>query len=149
MEKQLLKAIVVDDQREILVLIQKILSAKGVCVRAYLSAEEAMREIEDESPDVVITDIKMPKIDGLEFIKSLRQKYPVVALTSAPSSDRFHEIMDLCDVFIDKSDMSGAQLYSGIQRAILRFKSVHGEHRDGWKVGHLEGEAKNSSLDPL
>lgn len=47
--------------------------------------EEAFRLYEDESPDIIITDIKMPKNDGLSLIKRIRQhnyKIPIILLTS-------------------------------------------------------------------
>lgn len=35
---------------------------------------EALKKFEQINPDIIITDIQMPKVDGLEFIKSVRQK---------------------------------------------------------------------------
>lgn len=55
--------------------------------KVYIAAdgEEAYRRYEDESPDVIITDIRMPKKDGLSLVKQIRQNdydTPIILLTS-------------------------------------------------------------------
>lgn len=52
--------------------------------------EEALRIFEDESPDVIISDIKMPKLDGLNFVRRVRQsnyEVPILLLTSFTEQD--------------------------------------------------------------
>lgn len=59
-------------------------------VYAAEDGEEAYRIYEDESPDIVITDIKMPKSDGLTLVKRIRQhnyEIPIILLTSFAEED--------------------------------------------------------------
>ncbi len=74
MERQLKekKVLVVDDERDMLNLLTKLISKKcGCSVQAAESAHEALLIAETWVPDVVLTDIKMPGIDGLEFLRKL------------------------------------------------------------------------------
>lgn len=78
--------LVVDDNKDILWLLTNVLSDKYV-VRAAISVEKAMQEIERKVPSLIITDIMMPDIDGIAFIKTLRsEKYtrhlPIVILSA-------------------------------------------------------------------
>jgi len=118
--EQQLRAIVVEDQKEILELMVEALASKGVHVRGFLCPKEALEAIKTAPPDVVITDIQMPEMDGIEFIKLLKKKLPVVMVTSSPNYDTFDEIMNHCDAFIDKVDMGGTRLFTAMNKAIER-----------------------------
>lgn len=71
--------------------------------KVYTAAdgEEAFRLYEDESPDILITDIKMPKNDGLSFIKRIRQhnyETPIILLTSFAEQEM---LLDAANLSID------------------------------------------------
>ncbi|BCO08628.1 Fis family transcriptional regulator [Desulfolithobacter dissulfuricans] len=66
------KVLIVDDELDMLRMLAKVIAKKcGVEVETAPSAHEAMVKIESWIPDVVITDIKMPGMDGLEFLEWL------------------------------------------------------------------------------
>jgi PAS domain S-box-containing protein len=96
-----LRVMVVEDERDARVLLQKLLETARVDVRAAASATEALDELEKFTPDVVISDIGMPHMDGYQFIRALRRrsaakggKTPAVALTAfARSEDRTRALM--------------------------------------------------------
>ncbi len=63
--------------------------------------KEAYEIYEDESPDIILTDIKMPKIDGLELIKKIRQndyKTPIILMTSFAEQEL---LVDAANLSID------------------------------------------------
>ena len=71
------KAILVDDEKIVRLALKTIVdwTALGYTVTgSYSSVKTALLEIEDDPPDLIITDIKMPDMDGLQFIQQVRQQ---------------------------------------------------------------------------
>lgn len=70
------KVIVVDDETWICKLIRKIVSWKGIGFEIVADADDglsALNLIQEHRPDLVITDIRMPSLDGIELIKTARE----------------------------------------------------------------------------
>ena len=74
----------VDDDRNILTSVSMTLEAEGFAVRTYTDGAEALRALSASPVDLAILDIKMPRMDGMELLRRLRQKtdMPVIFLTS-------------------------------------------------------------------
>ncbi len=72
------KILIVDDQPLVLSVLRDILSFGPYRVLAVGSAEEALQLLEGESVDVVISDERMPGMQGSEFLTIVRNKYPQV-----------------------------------------------------------------------
>ena len=117
----------VDDDRNILASVSMALEAEGFRVRTYTDGAEALTAIERQPPDLAILDIKMPRLDGMELLKRLRQKssLPVIFLTS--KDDEIDEMMGLrmgADDYITKP-CSPRLLIERI-RAVLRRREAPG-----------------------
>ncbi|HEY3162251.1 MAG TPA: PAS domain S-box protein [Vicinamibacterales bacterium] len=85
----------VDDDPDALGLVREILESAGARVRTATSAREALESIEQDAPDVLVSDLGMPGMDGYEMIKRVRnmegaaRELPAAALTAyARSEDR-------------------------------------------------------------
>jgi len=74
----------VDDDRNILTSVSMALEAEGWRVRTYPDGEAALKRILENPPNLAVLDIKMPRMDGLELLKKLREEtaLPVIFLTS-------------------------------------------------------------------
>ena len=74
----------VDDDRNILTTVSIALQAEGFATRLYSDGETALRALLDNPPDLAVFDIKMPKMDGMELLRRLREHsaIPVIFLTS-------------------------------------------------------------------
>ncbi len=74
----------VDDDRNILTTVSIGLQAEGFATRVYADGETALKALLDNPPDLVVCDIKMPRMDGLELLQKLRAKtgLPLIFLTS-------------------------------------------------------------------
>ncbi len=81
--------LVVDDEAEVGEAIRRVLTRSGFGVTVASSAEEALRAIDESPPDVVITDVIMPKIHGLELVKILRSRYPRVRVIAISGGGSF------------------------------------------------------------
>ncbi len=74
----------VDDDRNILTSVSIALQGEGFVTRLYTDGEAALKALTDNPADLGVFDIKMPKMDGIELIRKLREKslMPVIFLTS-------------------------------------------------------------------
>ena len=72
--RQKLKVVIIDDEKDVRESISQWLTLSGFETQEFQSAEEALKVINKDYPGVIISDIKMPDIDGLEFLKKLRGK---------------------------------------------------------------------------
>src|SRR3990172_4984535 len=68
------KVLVIDDEQGIQETLKMILEYEGYRYFSALTGEEGIREIEEEHPDVILLDIKMPHMDGGEVFDLLRKK---------------------------------------------------------------------------
>ena len=111
----------VDDDRNILTSVSIALQAEGFLTRVYSDGETALKALVENPPDLAIFDVKMPRMDGLELLRRLREKsqIPVIFLTS--KDDELDEALGLAmgaDDYIAKP-FSQRLLIARI-RAILR-----------------------------
>ena len=90
-----LRVLAVDDETDSLQLVRTVLEGAGAAVRLAGSAQAALDAISSDAPDVIVADIGMPGMDGLELIGALRRldeparSIPAAALTAyARSQDR-------------------------------------------------------------
>jgi two-component system, OmpR family, response regulator ChvI len=74
----------VDDDRNILTSLSVALQSEGFITRLYSDGEAALKALTENPPDLALLDIKMPRMDGMELLRRLREKcdFPVLFLTS-------------------------------------------------------------------
>ncbi|CUS25328.1 two component transcriptional regulator [Paucilactobacillus oligofermentans DSM 15707 = LMG 22743] len=81
------KVLVVDDEKPISDIIKFNLEKEGYDVVVAYDGEEAIQKVEDEAPDLIVLDLMLPKIDGLEVAKQVRAKKttPIIMVTAKDS----------------------------------------------------------------
>ncbi len=90
--------LVVDDEQIVLRSCERILSPEGYGVDTATSAKDALSLLDRNLYDLIITDIKMPEMDGIEFMKQARSKNPdinIVVITGYPSQESIKEALRL------------------------------------------------------
>ena len=70
--------LVVDDSAVDRVRVEKMLSKEGHTVKSAPGGQEALEFLKREPPDLVLTDMQMPEMDGLQLVEEIRGKYPAV-----------------------------------------------------------------------
>ena len=123
----------VDDDRNILTSVSIALQAEGFGTRVYSDGETALKALIDNPPDLAIFDIKMPRMDGLELLRRLREKsaMPVIFLTS--KDDELDEALGLAmgaDDYIAKpfsQRLLIARIRAILRRAELSLPAAMGE----------------------
>lgn len=90
------KILVVDDEQSIVTLLQYNLEQAGFEVITAMDGEAGKRLAETESPDIIVLDLMLPKLDGMEVCKQLRQEkiqIPILMLTA--KDDELDKILGL------------------------------------------------------
>ena len=93
------KLLVVEDNVDSRTLLHHLLNLKGYVVSTAVDGAEGVYMAKSENPDLIITDLAMPNVDGLEMIKQLRTDpetadLPVILYTAFGSSDTAQEAME-------------------------------------------------------
>jgi two-component system response regulator ChvI len=130
----------VDDDKNILTSVSMLLEQEGYTVRTFSDGAAALTGLTGAQPDLAILDIKMPRMDGLELLRRLKQGHselPVIFLTS--KDEEIDELMGLnagADDYIRKP-FSQRLLLERV-RAVLR--------RADHKAGAPSSEPKKEAL---
>ena len=141
------KITLVDDDRNILTSVSMALEAEGYEITTFNDGESGLKGILDSIPDLVVLDIKMPRMNGLEVLEKLRETLtvPVIFLTS--KDDEIDEILGLrmgADDYITKP-FSQRLLIERI-RSLLRRHSLMQENGKAQKT---QDAAEKYTYGPL
>src|SRR5712671_7832447 len=69
---------IVDDDRSIRWVIEKALSREGIAFNSFSSAQDALDALSGSAPEVLVSDIRMPGLSGLELLTAVKQRHPAV-----------------------------------------------------------------------
>ena len=139
----------VDDDRNILTSVSMTLEAEGFNVETYNDGQSALDAFNKHMPDMAVLDIKMPRMDGMELLRRLRQKtdMPVIFLTS--KDEEIDEVLGLrmgADDYVRKP-FSQRLLIERI-RAVLRRREARDETAERTEADKVLTRGK-LVMDPL
>jgi DNA-binding NarL/FixJ family response regulator len=132
----MIKIVIVDDHQMFLDGIASVLSSNQDFEVLFVekSAKRALAKIKDEIPDIVITDISMPEMNGIEFIKILKKEFPDIKILVLSMFKNILSFKNI-DGFLLK-DADKETLIKVINEIVLKDKK------------HFEGELTNeNSID--
>ncbi len=92
------KVLVVDDEPEAVELLVEFLSSKGYEVLTATSGEEALRRVREDRPHLVLLDIRMPKMSGLDVLRRIREidaEMGVIMVTAVNEEDVGRQALEL------------------------------------------------------
>ena len=153
MEAEGSKVLVVDDEPQITRVLRTVLSSQGYRVRTAAEGESAMTSFKEWLPDLVITDLYMPHMDGLELCRRLRDvsNVPIIVLSVKSEERTKVEALDLgADDYVTKpfgADELLARVRAALRRGETETPAPHvasfeaGDFRvdmDGRRV-HIQG----------
>lgn len=123
------QVLVVEDEPRMRELLERAMRGWGFEVTTARSGEEAMRQTPEAVPDVVVLDLNLPGVDGLEFFSRFRERYPMVqgiVLTGFASLESARRAVHLDVVeFLTKPCHLG-ELEQALDRAIKRLPALSG-----------------------
>src|SRR5436189_5761741 len=128
------RILVVDDQRAIAEMMTGGLQGRGYEVLTAFDGETALRQVHAERPDLVVSDILMPGMDGYELCRRVRSDpltalLPIVLVTSLdPQTERINGLEAGADDFLSKP-VNWEELFARV-RSLLRVKALQDELKD-------------------
>ncbi|HEX8641983.1 MAG TPA: response regulator transcription factor [Allosphingosinicella sp.] len=139
----------VDDDRNILTSLSVALQSEGFATRLYSDGEAALKALVENPPDLALLDIKMPRMDGMELLRRLREKcdFPVIFLTS--KDEELDEALGLAmgaDDYITKP--FSQRLLIARLRAVLRRTEMRAQPEEGAEPEVAEIARGRLRMDP-
>ena len=140
----------VDDDRNILTSVKMTLEGEGFEIDTYSDGQSALEAFYRKQPDIVVLDIKMPRMDGMDLLQKMRPKIssPVIFLTS--KDDEIDEVLGLrmgADDYI-KKPFSQRLLVARI-RALLRRQAQFSDSLVVGEKGRHLLERGELTMDPM
>jgi len=132
------KILIVDDEPKIVRLVADYLDAAGFGVTTAASGDEALMRVRTESPDLVVLDLGLPGLDGLDVTRRLRRdgEVPIIMLTARDDeTDRVIGLELGADDYVTKP-FSPRELVARV-RAVLR-RHAGAAHTETLRAGELE-----------
>ncbi|HSJ32913.1 MAG TPA: sigma-54 dependent transcriptional regulator [Longimicrobiales bacterium] len=114
------RVLIIDDERSILDTVQILLRGEGFDVETMQNPREAIAQIDDLAPDIVLTDIRMPGLSGLEVLAALREhdvEIPVILMTAQASLQSAVQAVNEGAFYYLQKPFSNAELVALVRRA--------------------------------
>ena len=117
--------VLVDDDKNILASVTMLLEQEGYHVRSYTDGASALTAMSATPPDLAILDIKMPRMDGMELLRRLRQatEIPVIFLTGMSEPRAIVEGINAGARFYMTKPVQIDELLDKVRRALLSKKA--------------------------
>jgi CheY-like chemotaxis protein len=121
----MLRVLVIDDNVQLQIAFRKILSGAGYAVQLASDGEEGLRLAVDGTPDIIVLDMLLPKLGGVEVLRALKRdpatkKIPVIALSGLPLSNEAKLRREGAVSFLEKQKLEDSEaLLRAIDYALL------------------------------
>jgi len=108
MDNKNFKILIADDDPDIARLVEKELKAEGYATVTAFDGEQALSRVKSDDPDLIILDLMMPKLNGFEVLKEIREKFtdkwrPVMIVSGNSDLDTVRKCYDLeADHYLNK-----------------------------------------------
>ena len=121
------KILVVDDEKEIADLLELYLISDGFQVKKAYDAQEGLRIMKEEKIDLVLLDIMMPNIDGLEMCRRIRETYNVPIIMVSAKTQELDKIVGLttgADDYVTKP-FNPLELMARVKSQLRRYRDLN------------------------
>jgi two-component system, OmpR family, phosphate regulon response regulator PhoB len=121
----MLNVLVIDDNVQLQIAFRKILSVAGYAVQLASDGEKGLRMALNNTPDIIVLDMLLPKLGGIEVLRALKQysgtrNIPVIALSGLPRSNEARLIREGAVSYLEKSSLENSEaLLQAVDDALL------------------------------
>ncbi|MBF0229890.1 MAG: response regulator [Desulfamplus sp.] len=127
------KILVIDDEKATLKMFRLFLELYGFDIYTAESGEEGLEVFDREKPEIVLTDIKMPGMDGIEVLKEIKRRSPtteVIVITGHGDMDLAIQALNLDAADFINKPIQRKSLENGLTRARERLKLARSRQND-------------------
>ncbi len=115
------KILIVEDEVDLMTILKQRLEHHHYQVLEAIDGEEGLVKVQNGKPDLIILDVKMPKLDGYTFIKELRThkehaKIPVIMLTAHADMDALFKVEGVSAYFTKPYEIE--KILAAIEKAL-------------------------------
>ena len=120
------RLLIVDDDMTLRELYEERMKAEGYIIMSAADGEEAIEKATKEKPDLILLDIMMPKINGIDVMKMLRGKeetshIPIIILTALVQEiDKIKDMMKPFDSYLVKSEIMPKDVVETIKTCLSK-----------------------------
>jgi len=114
------KILLVDDDHELCQLYKIRLEEAGYQISTVYDGEDALKKIQEKKPDLIILDLMLPKISGIEVLKKLKQdkKFQTIPIIIFSALDNQQDKVKIADSYLIKSKTLPQKLIGEIERLL-------------------------------
>jgi len=115
------RILLVDDDIDLVDTLVRLLGRQGYTCRVASSGDDGIRAMEAEPPDVVVTDLRMPGVDGLAVARHARQHrppIPVILMTAYATSKTHEDVRRIGGTTYITKPFANADLVDAVRRAV-------------------------------
>lgn len=123
------KILIVDDDMILREMYEARLKEENFTIISASDGEEALEKITNEKPNLIVLDIMMPKVNGIDVMKKIRENeetanIPIILLTAlAKEIDKLKEMMKNYDAYLVKSEIMPGEVVKKIKESLEKVGS--------------------------
>jgi DNA-binding NtrC family response regulator len=115
------RILLVDDDIDVLDTLVRLLGREGYTCRVASSGDEGIRAVDAEAPDLVVTDLRMPGVDGMAVARHARQHHPpipVILMTAYATSETNRDVRRMGGTTYVTKPFANEDLLAAVRRAV-------------------------------
>jgi two-component system response regulator AtoC len=146
--------LVVDDERNIRALVSRVLAHDQLEVHGTGTGKEGLQMVDEVSPDVVLLDLRLPDMDGMDMLRTLKGRHPEVAIIIITGFGQIQSAVEAIKAgasdYLEKPFEHLEKLKLAVSRALEEVRAkreihrLHGLQEKQYRVDQLIGESEST-----
>lgn len=144
------KILVVDDEKPISDIIKFNLEKEGYEVVTAFDGEEALEKVEEESPSLIVLDVMLPKMDGLEVVREVRKNHDMPIIMVTAKETEIDKVLGLelgADDYVTKP-FSNRELVARVKANLRRHSSGKSQEQDETDINKNDISVGDLTIHP-